>query len=170
MSDREATAEQNFPDHTFTDLASFFEEVLHRPTSIGFKKILETSCGVKLEPGCALSHLLALPDPDATMSKACRAYGLENDVPLLLPFVYSLLLRMRFREAHSFFSDLCAMYRDARTDLAPSAYHFLFKIYNSMYKAVFKHYPQPPLHELFDHRSEERRVGKECRSRWSPYH
>src|ERR1043166_540854 len=22
----------------------------------------------------------------------------------------------------------------------------------------------------FDHRSEERRVGKECRSRWSPYH
>src|ERR1017187_2181948 len=24
--------------------------------------------------------------------------------------------------------------------------------------------------ELLDHRSEERRVGKECRSRWSPYH
>ena len=23
---------------------------------------------------------------------------------------------------------------------------------------------------LFDTRSEERRVGKECRSRWSPYH
>ena len=23
---------------------------------------------------------------------------------------------------------------------------------------------------LFRHRSEERRVGKECRSRWSPYH
>ena len=23
---------------------------------------------------------------------------------------------------------------------------------------------------LFAHRSEERRVGKECRSRWSPYH
>src|SRR3712207_8694576 len=23
---------------------------------------------------------------------------------------------------------------------------------------------------LTDHRSEERRVGKECRSRWSPYH
>ena len=22
----------------------------------------------------------------------------------------------------------------------------------------------------FDNRSEERRVGKECRSRWSPYH
>ena len=24
--------------------------------------------------------------------------------------------------------------------------------------------------ELFDDRLEERRVGKECRSRWSPYH
>ena len=24
--------------------------------------------------------------------------------------------------------------------------------------------------EALDHRSEERRVGKECRSRWSPYH
>ena len=25
-------------------------------------------------------------------------------------------------------------------------------------------------HELMTPRSEERRVGKECRSRWSPYH
>ena len=24
--------------------------------------------------------------------------------------------------------------------------------------------------DIFDIRSEERRVGKECRSRWSPYH
>ena len=24
--------------------------------------------------------------------------------------------------------------------------------------------------EMLDERSEERRVGKECRSRWSPYH
>ena len=27
-----------------------------------------------------------------------------------------------------------------------------------------------PLGDLFEQRSEERRVGKECRSRWSPYH
>ena len=26
------------------------------------------------------------------------------------------------------------------------------------------------LQEVLQHRSEERRVGKECRSRWSPYH
>ena len=25
-------------------------------------------------------------------------------------------------------------------------------------------------HAINQHRSEERRVGKECRSRWSPYH
>ena len=25
-------------------------------------------------------------------------------------------------------------------------------------------------HKITDYRSEERRVGKECRSRWSPYH
>src|SRR2546426_928328 len=28
----------------------------------------------------------------------------------------------------------------------------------------------PPSEEELDSRSEERRVGKECRSRWSPYH
>ena len=27
-----------------------------------------------------------------------------------------------------------------------------------------------PIDKLFILRSEERRVGKECRSRWSPYH
>src|SRR5256885_14454278 len=32
-----------------------------------------------------------------------------------------------------------------------------------------KVYPYRPTGELKD-RSEERRVGKECRSRWSPYH
>src|SRR5260370_39018466 len=33
-------------------------------------------------------------------------------------------------------------------------------------------HPRPPLvrEEERDDRSEERRVGKECRSRWSPYH
>ena len=26
------------------------------------------------------------------------------------------------------------------------------------------------IHDFYSERSEERRVGKECRSRWSPYH
>ena len=30
--------------------------------------------------------------------------------------------------------------------------------------------PQRYTKEFIDQRSEERRVGKECRSRWSPYH
>ena len=29
---------------------------------------------------------------------------------------------------------------------------------------------RPALAQVSDRRSEERRVGKECRSRWSPYH
>src|SRR2546422_11232419 len=32
------------------------------------------------------------------------------------------------------------------------------------------HPVQMPAHILVGERSEERRVGKECRSRWSPYH
>ena len=32
------------------------------------------------------------------------------------------------------------------------------------------HLPARGLRAIHDHRSEERRVGKECRSRWSPYH
>ena len=30
--------------------------------------------------------------------------------------------------------------------------------------------PSEKIRELLQLRSEERRVGKECRSRWSPYH
>src|SRR5688572_34987 len=33
-------------------------------------------------------------------------------------------------------------------------------------KSLIHYYPTIP----YDTRSEERRVGKECRSRWSPYH
>ena len=33
-----------------------------------------------------------------------------------------------------------------------------------------KNWALKKLLELEDSRSEERRVGKECRSRWSPYH
>ena len=39
------------------------------------------------------------------------------------------------------------------------------------YMADFKPRSKVVLEELLaDERSEERRVGKECRSRWSPYH
>ena len=38
---------------------------------------------------------------------------------------------------------------------------------------IFQNEHEPPKIEIYDRleqRSEERRVGKECRSRWSPYH
>ena len=40
----------------------------------------------------------------------------------------------------------------------------LQELHNSLY------FCQTENTNLFDLRSEERRVGKECRSRWSPYH
>ena len=41
-----------------------------------------------------------------------------------------------------------------------------------MWKEIFRGYDlaQVPKIKVFPNRSEERRVGKECRSRWSPYH
>ena len=35
---------------------------------------------------------------------------------------------------------------------------------------VVEHECTPSILGMVDKRSEERRVGKECRSRWSPYH
>ena len=37
-------------------------------------------------------------------------------------------------------------------------------------KDSYKWFLTDGLKEVFEDRSEERRVGKECRSRWSPYH
>ena len=40
-----------------------------------------------------------------------------------------------------------------------------------VWNPTFSHYDKQPFGcAVFDSRSEERRVGKECRSRWSPYH
>ena len=35
---------------------------------------------------------------------------------------------------------------------------------------IYQAYWITGLYKTMKHRSEERRVGKECRSRWSPYH
>src|SRR3712207_9534686 len=43
------------------------------------------------------------------------------------------------------------------------------KAYLSSYDEVESAYKEGSL-KIHDKRSEERRVGKECRSRWSPYH
>src|SRR2546430_16515757 len=40
----------------------------------------------------------------------------------------------------------------------------------SMGKAMLAFQPEETIEKIVSRRSEERRVGKECRSRWSPYH
>src|SRR5258708_9292916 len=56
--------------------------------------------------------------------------------------------------------------RNAREFLAPDAAAFrqIFKIHGDA-QIIGR-----ALHRAIHDRSEERRVGKECRSRWSPYH
>ena len=44
------------------------------------------------------------------------------------------------------------------------------KIQKSKNQQVGLHRTKKLLHSKRNNRSEERRVGKECRSRWSPYH
>src|SRR6266852_8732732 len=55
-----------------------------------------------------------------------------------------------------------------RTLLRRSQKHRL--IWTRMHRLAERWVPKPrPLHPYPERRSEERRVGKECRSRWSPY-
>ena len=54
-----------------------------------------------------------------------------------------------------------------------SATSISFRAINGLAKAVLNGYPSYSAFALIPramYRSEERRVGKECRSRWSPYH
>src|SRR3712207_9340903 len=44
------------------------------------------------------------------------------------------------------------------------------RLIDDMCSCSFKDLPQMRLGSFGPSRSEERRVGKECRSRWSPYH
>ena len=48
--------------------------------------------------------------------------------------------------------------------------HIIFSYHGLPLRHLTKGHPNINLQECFDNRSEERRVGKECRSRWSPYH
>ena len=60
-------------------------------------------------------------------------------------------------------SDVCSS--DLIDHSAPSPNIGVSAIHKIMREFAKKHSVK-----LFDIRSEERRVGKECRSRWSPYH
>ena len=63
------------------------------------------------------------------------------------------------------FDDLDSLYFDPEPELIGATDKFLNYNENSFYR------PQKRFSlNLRNARSEERRVGKECRSRWSPYH
>src|SRR3712207_9109594 len=55
------------------------------------------------------------------------------------------------------------------TDLFPEkSLRVIFSQHNTSHRSDDDFSPDPG--QMTDIRSEERRVGKECRSRWSPYH
>ena len=54
--------------------------------------------------------------------------------------------------------------------LAESALHAGHKVAVFLSRGAIPAHKIQPLQEMGLERSEERRVGKECRSRWSPYH
>ena len=66
---------------------------------------------------------------------------------------------------HPVFKDFMKLSAD---NLESDLYAVIQTKYPSMTIEELKHYYQKYLH--LRGRSEERRVGKECRSRWSPYH
>src|SRR5439155_11225664 len=84
-------------------------------------------------------------------------------VLLFLLFFFFSSRRRHTRWPRDWSSDVCS------SDLVTAEY-------NHSVPAVLKN--SPPLQSIVRHptgrdyhlRSEERRVGKECRSRWSPYH
>ena len=51
--------------------------------------------------------------------------------------------------------------------VAPNARTFM---QTDLYKRLTRKDPEENEQVVLSSRSEERRVGKECRSRWSPYH
>ena len=61
--------------------------------------------------------------------------------------------------------DLYFRYMNENHGIGPDSYDEL--CYDAMSYEEFVGYIREALRR---HRSEERRVGKECRSRWSPYH
>src|SRR5258706_7513578 len=56
--------------------------------------------------------------------------------------------------------------------LLPRSFRFsgLQMMFNTGYEQQYTRALRPYASLALTHRSEERRVGKECRSRWSPYH
>ena len=68
---------------------------------------------------------------------------------------------------HGSFSFPCAFYQAVSETNPPG---FPFTVKHHWHEPVEIIYLEQDSYQVDINRSEERRVGKECRSRWSPYH
>src|SRR2546427_7289155 len=121
----------------------------------------------------AQRRMLEGPLPDVAIGEHCtRPHDcpfLERCWPKLPDHHVSKLYRIERKQLLEYEADGYASMADLPTDLELSAIHARqVRAVRSGVMVV-----EPSLRAVlakFNSRSEERRVGKECRSRWSPYH
>src|SRR5438105_15901916 len=78
--------------------------------------------------------------------------------------------RRHTRSTRDWSSDVCSSDLESES-FSPLALGFSMTIdYKKHELTIGRHLPPEPTDFELPLRSEERRVGKECRSRWSPYH
>ena len=109
-----------------------------------------------IKKGCSILFLLFV----STFPMGSRAMAADHPLPKTLP-----------RETAGRFGDLYILYNDRICPLQTFARDFTIKLYGKpTYHGLTSEQVLTGWLFYYDSRSEERRVGKECRSRWSPYH
>src|ERR1041385_1073713 len=124
-----------------------------------FETRLYAGAGVPL--GCCESVRFELARPVGSVRAAvdCVPIVNETDSPDI-GFPVRLSVRVAFTEA---LSEYCV-------GPAAGTASFVFRLLTVTVKEHVDLLPEASMTEQYTVRSEERRVGKECRSRWSPYH
>src|SRR3989475_5768038 len=125
--------------------------------------------GVQMISCCALLQLLlgniGRPGAGAMALRGHAAIQGSTDVPTLYHSIHGYMNAPSALRPHETLRDYMA------AETSPTSYYgnlpkFLVSYFKSMYGAA----ATKENDFGYDWRSEERRVGKECRSRWSPYH
>src|SRR2546426_7508081 len=96
-----------------------------------------------------------------TVLTVTRSYSPCSDTFIFCDFFFFSSRRRHTRLQGDWSSDVCS------SDLLPQTLPIVRTARRSARKSARQQHGAVP---LFARRSEERRVGKECRSRWSPYH
>src|SRR5258707_4929165 len=126
-----------------------------------------------------LSHIIALINTHSLLHPLLRYTPSCSGASAIFFFFFFSSRRRHTRYWRDWSSDVCSSdlvrFLEIRTDAKDSAVDaglgFAVKV-----RPVVERLKHEPLVDAVDHfaslfaRSEERRVGKECRSRWSPYH